>query len=96
MASTFTDIFERLRAALHAPASAGEAADISSTDHTFANVTRAIYVASTGDLIVRLKGNTGNLTFEDVPAGTVLPIRAAKVIKTGTTITTANHIIGIW
>lgn len=47
-------------------------------------VTRAIYVGSAGDLQVQMaSGQT--VTFENVLAGVVYPIRAARVLATGTT-----------
>lgn len=47
-------------------------------------VTRGIYVGAAGDLQVQMvSGQT--VTFENVLAGVVYPIRAARVLATGTT-----------
>jgi hypothetical protein len=49
-------------------------------------VTRAIYVGSAGNLRVQMvSGQT--VTFENVLAGAVYPIRAARVMATATTAT---------
>lgn len=53
--------------------------------------TRAIYVGSPGDLTIVLKSNA-ELTFKNVAASTVLPVRAIKVLATGTT---ASDLLGL-
>ncbi|MFT2210364.1 spike base protein, RCAP_Rcc01079 family [Rhizobium giardinii] len=54
-------------------------------------VTRAIYVGSGGTLAVRLlSGQT--VTFAGVSAGSILPLRADRVLATGTT---AGSIVGL-
>lgn len=58
---------------------------------TFANPTRAIYVGTTGNIkLVTLDGDT--LTFNSVPAGMILPVRATKVFSTDTT---ASNMVGL-
>ncbi len=53
--------------------------------------TRAIYVGAGGALAVRLlSGQTA--TFAGVAAGTILPLRADRVLATGTT---AGSIVGL-
>ena len=59
------------------------------TDLTFA--TRGIYVGTGGDLrVLTLGGDT--VTFPDVPAGVILPIRCKRVLATSTT---ASGIVGL-
>lgn len=53
---------------------------------------RAIYVGVTGNLSVRLRGDTTPVTFYAVPAGTVLNVAAAMIMATGTT---ASDLIGL-
>lgn len=52
-----------------------------------ATVTRSLYVGGTGDVRVILSWNTAAVTFAAVPAGTFLPIRAKRILLTGTTAT---------
>jgi len=56
-----------------------------------AQVTRGIYVGGAGDLTVVTKGGT-TVLFSAVPAGVVLPVRAAKVKSTGTA---ATSLVGL-
>ena len=44
-------------------------------------ITRAIYIAAAGNLTVLMagKGNTATVTFNNVVAGSVLPIRARQI-----------------
>ena len=57
---------------------------------------RGLYVGGTGgDISIQLKGNTSTVVFPDVPAGTVLPVRAQYVLATGTTVE-ANGIIALY
>lgn len=61
-----------------------------STDLT--NATRGIYVGGAGDVKVTMVGS-GTVTFAAVPAGSTLPVRAARVFATGTT---ATNLIGLY
>jgi len=64
---------------------------ITKSDATvFTSVTRALYIGTSGDVAVKMKGGT-TLTFVAVPVG-ILPIRAEQVLSTGTT---AANIIGL-
>ncbi len=60
-----------------------------------ATVCRAVYVGTTGDLVVTLRDDTGgtSVKFTAVPAGALLSIRAKRIWSTGTT---ASTIVAIW
>ena len=53
-------------------------------------MTRAVYVAVTGDVVVTMSDNV-DCTFSAVPAGTILPIRIRR-LKTASTAT----VVGMW
>ena len=53
---------------------------------------RALYIGGGGDLHVTMAGGS-EVTFEDVPAGSTLPIRVKRVHATGTT---ASSIVALW
>lgn len=48
--------------------------------------TRAIYVGTAGDVKVNMVGG-GTVTFKNVPAGSLLPIRVQRLWSTGTAVT---------
>ncbi len=53
---------------------------------------RALYIGSDGNVTVKMfEGMT--LTFTNIPAGLLLPIRVQQVLKTGTT---ASGILGLY
>lgn len=56
------------------------------------HVSRAIYVGQSGNLAVEMADGDVAI-FETVPAGTMLPIRAARVLSTGTT---AASVVCLW
>lgn len=72
------------------PASNG-AAVTPHDDNELSQVTRALYVGTTGDVAVTMKGG-GNVTYPNVPVGW-MPIRVTKVLSTGTT---ASDIVAVW
>lgn len=77
------DDFESYTTSLTSPARDADAIVPNDTADLSA-VTRAIYVGSAGHLQVQMaSGQT--ITFENVLAGVVYPIRAARVLATGTT-----------
>lgn len=53
--------------------------------------TVAVYVGGAGNLKVDMKGG-GTVTFQAVPVGTVLEIRATRIYATGTT---ATYLLGL-
>lgn len=61
-------------------------------DTDLTNVSRAIYIGAAGNLLVTmLKGN--DVSFLNVPSGTLLPIRVSRIKATGTT---ASGIVSVW
>ena len=56
---------------------------------------RAIYVGTGGNLVLREQQGGGGtaVTFTNVPNGAVLPVRAWRVVATGTT---ASNIVGLY
>ena len=56
--------------------------------------TRGLYVGTAVNLAVQLKGTgNANVVFPNVPAGTVLPIEATRVLSTGTG---AGNLVAMW
>ncbi|SMP00073.1 hypothetical protein SAMN06265173_1703 [Thalassovita litoralis] len=53
---------------------------------------RALYIGTTGDLALISVGGT-TVTFRNVAAGSILPVRASRVLDTGTT---ATDIVALW
>jgi hypothetical protein len=86
-----TDTFENHARSLTSPPEHGGAViPDDATDLPY--VTRAIYVGGTGDLALRLLGGE-EVVLANVPAGTLLPIRAARVLASGTS---ASQVVGFW
>ena len=72
---------------------ADHAASVTPNDSTDLAVTsRSLYIGGAGKASVITRGGE-TVTFSAVPAGTILPIRAARVTSTGTT---ATNIISLW
>ena len=57
----------------------------------FSLATRAIYIGGDGDLVCRLVGDSADVTFVGLVAGTVLPIRVTSVAVA----TDATNILGL-
>ena len=76
---------------LDAPARNAAAVTPSDEDE-FSFFTRAIYVGGAGDLAVLTMGGQ-TVTFAAIPVGSLLPVRAKKVLATGTT---ATDIVRLW
>lgn len=66
---------------------ARDAAAVTPSDSAqISRVARALYVGGSGD--VKLVTEEGNaVTFQDIVAGSILPVKATKVFATGTTAT---------
>lgn len=86
-----TDVYEYVSGGITAPAN--RAAAVTPNDSSdLAFVTRALYVGGAGDIALVTSGGD-TVTFAAVPAGSILPVRAKRVLTTGTT---ATNIIAIW
>jgi len=85
------DSFDTYSPSLDGPAN--DVADVTpDDDNDLPIMARALWVGGGGDLTITAKGG-GTVTFDDVPAGVILPIRARRVHATGTT---ATNIIAMW
>lgn len=86
------DSFANYAAGLDSPAF--DAAAVAPHDaNDLAFTARALYVGTGGDVVAILKGDAASVTFKNVPAGTVLPVCARRVLATGTT---ASNILALW
>lgn len=56
-------------------------------------VTRGIYVGVSGDLKVDMAGGSSGITFTNLAAGVIHPIRARRIYATGTD---ATDILGLY
>ena len=83
-----TDTFATHGAGLDSPASGGFAIT-NGTD--FPATSRALYIGGAGNVVAVMK-NGATLTFNAVPAGSVLPIRATQL----TAATTATNVVGLF
>jgi len=85
------DYWDTHRPGIESPAE--HAAAVAKSDSTtFADITRAVWVGTGGDLAVLTKGGE-TVTFANVPDGSLLPIRVSKVLETGTD---AADIVRLW
>lgn len=64
------------------PADSGELAEI----------TRAIYVGTGGNIVLTPARGTGPVTFRNIPSGSILDLRVSAIAATGTT---ASDIVGL-
>jgi hypothetical protein len=86
------DTFANHGAGLESPAfDAAAVTPHDTNDLTF--TARALYVGTGGDVAAILKGDAAAVTFKNVPAGSILPVAAKRVLATGTT---AANILALW
>jgi len=85
------DLFSNFKAGLSSPASNAFAITPHDTND-LAIMTRGIYVGASGDLKVTLSGGT-TVTFVDLAAGMIHPLRVVRVFAAGTD---ATGIVGVY
>ena len=85
-----SDPFSSHMSGLESPASDGFAITPHDVD-PLPSVTRAIYVGGAGDVTVTMKSGA-SVTFSNVAAGTLMPVRVVAVAATGTS---ATHLVGL-
>jgi hypothetical protein len=57
------------------------------------DIPRALWVGLGGNVVVICKNDTASVTFNNVPAGSILPVSVKRVLATGTT---ASQILALW
>lgn len=85
-----SDSFADYRSGLDSPAA--NAVAVTKSDSTVLTTTRALYVGGAGNLTVTMAGSGADVVFEDVLAGSLLPLRVTKVKAA----TTATKIVALW
>lgn len=78
-----TDRFDSYTEGLTSPATHGFTVTPSDSE-ALTETCRALYIGSTGDLAGRFSDGT-EVTFSNIVAGTILPVRVTHVLATGTT-----------
>lgn len=63
------------------------AVDLSATDATLSRITRGLYVAVSGDVVVQFAGDNASVTLTGLAGGCWHAMQLQKIIKTGTTAT---------
>ena len=53
--------------------------------NALADIPKALYVGTGGDIVARGVGGGADVTFKNVPSGSILPFRAEYIRATGTT-----------
>ena len=81
--------FDNMPAGLESPLSRSELV-ATTTAHAFTVTTRAILVTADGSLVMRLAGDTSDLTLT-VTAGTFLPLRVTHI-----RVATTAAVLGLW
>lgn len=85
------DVFASQQLKMNDPGASGAAVTPHDTN-ALANVSRGVYVGTGGSLVVVMAGNSAELTFQNVPSGTLLSMRITHV----KTASTAGNILAIW
>ncbi len=85
------DSYKDFASTLTAPVRAAEAAPNGATT-VFGHVPRALYVGGGGDLQIEM-ADGGIVTLPGVPGGSLLPLRAVRVLNGGTT---ATGVVALW
>ena len=86
-----TDSFKTFARSLTSPAENARAVELSDAED-LPRITRALYVGGAGDVAVRMAGGDV-VTFANLQAGSLVPLRIARVMATGTT---ASALVGLW
>jgi hypothetical protein len=85
------DGFENNNAGLESPVENG--ASVTPNDSTdLPTTSRALWVGTGGTLVLTLKGGS-SVILQNVPDGSLLPVRASRVLSTGGT---ASNIVALW
>lgn len=91
---SFVKVTDEFEIVLNPDPSFRNAAAITTSDTVDLTIpTRGIWVGGTGAVKVNLVDTGTNITFSAVPAGTLLPVRAKRVLATGTT---ATNLVALW
>ena len=85
------DNFSEFPTTLTAPARDGQAGTPSDSVD-LSTLPRAVYVGQAGALALLLAGGQ-SVVLQNVPAGTLLPVRPQRVLATGTT---ASGVVALW
>jgi hypothetical protein len=86
-----TDSFKNFARSLTSPPE-NAGAIVPSDSEDLPQVTRALYVGGAGDVALRMAG--GELvTLANLQAGSLVPLRVARVLATGTS---ATGLVGLW
>lgn len=86
-----TDAFSGFADSLISPAR-GCFAITPSDSSDLAELTRAIYVGTGGNIVLTSARDNGPVTFRNVPSGSILDLRVRAIAATGTT---ASDIVGL-
>ena len=85
------DEFQQYSDSVTSPARSVEAI-VPSDSVPLVRVPKAIFVGGAGDVHLRAVDDNDSVSFRNVPAGTILPVRATMVLQTGTT---ALHLVAL-